>query len=124
MRIVALLVVAAAAVSCSNNTPMATSVSKYCVLTTMPRSTAGQLMAIHDRAVQLFAQRTPYLTTDANRRVIADATTLTTVSALAARQLQQPDLFRGQPKGLGLGAAVTELAAACTALHAGKKGHP
>lgn len=123
MRLLCLLLVAVCAVGCGGGRPKPQSVKKYCAMTTMPRTTAADLHAIHERGVKLFEERKPYLKNDVNERVVSAASALTTGSLIAARQLEHPEMFPGQPKGLGLYAEVTELASACNILTANEKGH-
>jgi hypothetical protein len=124
MRVVCLLLVLVSTISCSGpKKSKAESVKKYCVLTTMPRQTEGELHALYDKAVALFAERKPYKVTDVNRRVIDAATALASNALLAYRQAQQPHLFPGQPKGLNLETSVNELSAACNVLATTEKGN-
>jgi hypothetical protein len=116
MRVVTLLLVAALAVSCTDDKPKAESVRKYCALTSMPHSTAAELRAIDRRAIELFKQRTPYKATEVNRRVIRAATALSSTARSAALKIEQPGLFPGQNPADNLPPVYDELVAACAAL--------
>lgn len=116
MRLLCLLLMAGLAVSCAEPKPKAESVRKYCQLTTMPHATVADLWAIERRAVELFEERKPYKTTDANRRVIQAATSLSVASRAQALRVEKPELFQGSASDPQLPLVHAELVAACAAL--------
>ena len=71
---------------------------------------------MQDRALTLFKQKQPYKATDANRAVVNAASQLSVTANTYAIQIEKPELFPGQDKGVGFPQALKALTDACAAL--------